>query len=251
LEQISSGEIRIGDRVVNELAPKDRDVAMVFQSYALYPHMTVRENMSFSLKLRGMPRAVASSRPCKRGERNSGSRICWSASPKICPAANASASPWAAPWCAPKAFLFDEPLSNLDARLARTDALRNPQAAARLGHDLDLRDSRSDRGHDHGGSHRRHERGHRAASRHPGELYDNPANLFVAGFIGTPAMNFEPTGLGTILHLRIAGQRLKVFTTERVTAGVEERVGISVNAADVLLFDPGTGLRLSTRSERA
>jgi multiple sugar transport system ATP-binding protein len=309
LEQISSGEIRIGDRVVNDLAPKDRDVAMVFQSYALYPHMTVRENMSFGLKLQGMARSRIEQIVQAAAEKLEIQNLLARKPKDLSGGQRQRVAMGRAMVREPKAFLFDEPLSNLDARLREQMRYEIRKLQRDLGttsvyvtHDQIEAMTMADRivaMHD----------GIAQQVGTPAELYGNPANLFVAGFIGTPAMNFlngtvrngidvmvgtdrlaqiapahatpadgrvivgirperillsaptqgvpsqidllEPTGLGTILHLRIAGQRLKVFTTERVTAGVEERVGISVNAADVLLFDPGTGLRLSTRSERA
>jgi multiple sugar transport system ATP-binding protein len=308
LEQISSGEIRIGDRLVNDLAPKDRDVAMVFQSYALYPHMTVRENMSFGLKLQGMARSRIEQIVQAAAEKLEIQNLLTRKPKDLSGGQRQRVAMGRAMVREPKAFLFDEPLSNLDARLREQMRYEIRKLQRDLGttsvyvtHDQIEAMTMADRivaMHD----------GIAQQVGTPAELYDNPANLFVAGFIGTPAMNFlngtvrngidlmvgtdrlaeiapargtpadgrvivgirperislsaptrgvpaqidllEPTGLGTILHLRIAGQRLKVFTTERVTTGVEERLGISVNAADVLLFDPGTGLRLLTRLER-
>ena len=91
LEEITAGTLRIGDKVVNDVAPKDRDIAMVFQSYALYPHMTVRDNLAFGLKLRKVPKQEIERRVRKRPTRSS-SRTCSTASPRSCPAASASAS---------------------------------------------------------------------------------------------------------------------------------------------------------------
>ena len=118
LEEISDGTIAIGDRVVNDLPPKDRDIAMVFQNYALYPHMTVRENLEFGLKIRKTP--AGRDRPARRrgGRDPRRSRTCSTASRSSSPAASASASPLGrAIVRKPAVFLFDEPLSNLDAKL--------------------------------------------------------------------------------------------------------------------------------------
>jgi multiple sugar transport system ATP-binding protein len=307
LEQSTSGEIRIGDRMVNDLAPKDRDVAMVFQSYALYPHMTVRENMSFGLKLRGLARSRIAQIVQAAAEKLEIQMLLERKPKDLSGGQRQRVAMGRAMVREPKAFLFDEPLSNLDARLREQMRYEIRKLQRDLGttsiyvtHDQIEAMTMADR------IVAMHE-GIAQQVGTPAQLYENPANLFVAGFIGTPAMNFlngsvrdgidvlvgsarlaeaaparatptdarvivgirperitlcapaqglpaqidllEPTGLGTILHLRLAGQRIKVFTTERVTAGVQELVGISVKAADVLLFDPGTGLRLPTRAE--
>ena len=118
LETISHGELLIGGRVVNDVPSRARGVAMVFQTYALYPHMTVRQNMSFGLRLAGL--AEAGDRDARRARRRpcSSSAPTSTAGPPSSRAASASASPWAAPSCASReVFLFDEPLSNLDAKL--------------------------------------------------------------------------------------------------------------------------------------
>lgn len=306
LEQITSGEIRIGGRVVNELAPKDRDVAMVFQSYALYPHMTVRENMSFGLRLRGMPRPRIEQIVLAAAEKLEIGSLLGRKPKDLSGGQRQRVAMGRAMVREPKVFLFDEPLSNLDARLREQMRYEIRKLQRELGttsiyvtHDQMEAMTMADR------IVAMHE-GIAQQIGTPAELYGNPANLFVAGFIGTPAMNFlngtvqnetdvmlgperlcriappayavpmdgrviagirperislgaaaqglsaqidflEPTGLATILHLRIAGQRIKVFTTERVTARIEEFVGICIEAADVLLFDPATGLRLPAR----
>jgi ABC-type sugar transport system ATPase subunit len=99
LENITGGEIRIGGRVVNTVPPKDRDIAMVFQNYALYPHMTVGENMAFSMKLAKAPKEVMR-REVEKAAKSSGWRPCWTATHASSPAGSASASRWAAPSCA-------------------------------------------------------------------------------------------------------------------------------------------------------
>ena len=102
LEDISEGEVRIGGEVVNDRAPKDRDIAMVFQNYALYPHMTVRQNMGFGLKLAKVHRPEIDRR-VEEAARSSISSRTSTASRPICPAGSANASPWAAPSSAPRA----------------------------------------------------------------------------------------------------------------------------------------------------
>lgn len=98
LEEITEGELYIGDRLVNDVAPKDRDIAMVFQNYALYPHMTVYENMAFALKLRKLPKKKLTRKSVKRRRSSTSPNIC-SASPRRSPAASASAWPSAVPSC--------------------------------------------------------------------------------------------------------------------------------------------------------
>jgi multiple sugar transport system ATP-binding protein len=308
LEPISSGEIRIGGRLVNELAPKDRDVAMVFQSYALYPHMTVRENMSFGLKLRGIERTRIDQIVQAAAEKLEIPMLLERKPKDLSGGQRQRVAMGRAMVREPSVFLFDEPLSNLDARLREQmryeiRKLQRDLATTSIyvTHDQMEAMTMADRivaMHD----------GIAQQIGTPADLYGDPANLFVAGFIGTPAMNFlhgvvrdalhvmlgadrlcqitappraipqdgrvivgirperisfaaaadgapargvpaqidflEPTGLATILHLRIAGQRIKVFTTARVTAAIGEPAAISVNAADVLLFHPETGQRL-------
>jgi multiple sugar transport system ATP-binding protein len=308
LEEPSSGDIFIGERRVNELEPKDRDVAMVFQSYALYPHMTVRENMSFSLKLRGLG-----------AERIAG--IVQSASQKLGIEALLDRKPRAlsggqrqrvamgrAMVREPAVFLFDEPLSNLDARLREQMRYEIRKLQRELGttsiyvtHDQIEAMTMADR------IVAMHE-GVAQQIGTPTELYENPSNLFVAGFIGSPAMNFvevtlqeagsgvaamlgdhclcrlphsyllrsdrraivgirperitlasqaplsarieliEPTGLGSVIHLAVGAQRLKVFSAERSSAGLNAQVGLIIDHTDALLFDPDSGERMRSSS---
>ncbi|NLI45322.1 MAG: sn-glycerol-3-phosphate ABC transporter ATP-binding protein UgpC [Chloroflexi bacterium] len=190
LEEITQGEVRIGDQVVNDVAPKDRDIAMVFQSYALYPHMSVYDNMAFGLKLRKMPKDEIDRR-VKESARILGIEGFLKRKPKeLSGGQRQRVAVGRAIVREPKVFLFDEPLSNLDAKLrvqtraeisklhknlqttfiyvthdqteAMTMATRIAVMSKAKLQQLDT----------------------------PQNLYDHPANLFVAGFIGSPAMNF-------------------------------------------------------------
>src|SRR3954469_19627800 len=195
LEDISSGELRIGGQVVNNKTPKDRDIAMVFQSYALYPHMTVRENMGFALKLAKTPQATITEKV------DEAARILDLTQFLDRRPANLSGGQRqrvAMGWAIvrdPAAFLMDEPLSNLDAKLRVQTRTEVSRLQRRLGttmvyvtHDqveaLTLGDRvavmRS---------------GLLQQLDSPAELYAHPVNLFVAGFIGSPAMNFLPAKL--------------------------------------------------------
>jgi multiple sugar transport system ATP-binding protein len=195
LEDISEGELRIGGKVVNNQAPKDRDIAMIFQSYALYPHMTVRQNMAFALKLAKVPKATIDEKV------NDAARILDLTQHLDRRPANLSGGQrqrvamGRAIVRDPAAFLMDEPLSNLDAKLRVQMRTVVARLQKRLGtttvyvtHDqteaMTLGDQvavmRSGRLQQVGT---------------PQELYKVPVNLFVAGFIGSPAMNFMPATL--------------------------------------------------------
>jgi multiple sugar transport system ATP-binding protein len=190
LEDITEGELRIGGKVVNNMAPKDRDIAMVFQSYALYPHMTVRENMGFALKLAKTPKNVIDE---KVGE---AARVLDLTQHLDRRPANLSGGQrqrvamGRAIVRDPAAFLMDEPLSNLDAKLRVQMRTEVSRIQRRLGttmvyvtHDQTEAMTLGDRV-----AVMRNGLLQQVAS--PQELYDRPNNLFVAGFIGSPAMNF-------------------------------------------------------------
>jgi multiple sugar transport system ATP-binding protein len=189
LEEITAGDISIGNRVVNNLAPKDRDIAMVFQSYALYPHMTVEQNMGFSLKLQRTPKEEINKRVA-----NAASILGLEPYLKRYPrhlsgGQRQRVAMGRAIVRNPAVFLFDEPLSNLDAKLRvamRSEIKQNHQrlktTTVYVTHDQIEAMTMADRivvMHD----------GVIEQIGSPLELYDRPANLFVAGFIGSPAMN--------------------------------------------------------------
>jgi multiple sugar transport system ATP-binding protein len=190
LENITAGEISIGERVVNHLPPKARDIAMVFQNYALYPHMTVADNMSFSLRLRGAPAAEIKGR-VKRAADILGLELLLGRYPRqLSGGQRQRVAMGRAIVRDPRVFLFDEPLSNLDAKLRVAMRTEIKQLHQRLKtttvyvtHDQIEAMTMADRivvMHD----------GIIEQIGTPLELYDRPQNLFVAGFIGSPAMNF-------------------------------------------------------------
>mgnify|MGYP005840717327 CR=1 FL=1 len=190
LEDITAGTITIGDRVVNDVAPKDRDIAMVFQNYALYPHMTVFNNMAFGLKLRRVPRAEID-RKVRETARLLGIEGLLDRKPKALSGGQRQrVAVGRAIVRNPKAFLFDEPLSNLDAKLRvemRSELKRLHRRLATttlyVTHDQEEAMTLGDRV-----VVMRDGRVQQAAR--PLEVYDSPVNRFVAGFIGTPPMNF-------------------------------------------------------------
>jgi len=196
LEDISEGEVLIDDRVVNELAPKDRDIAMVFQDYALYPHMSVRENMSFGLTVQKLPKAEIDERVREAAAILNIEDLLDRKPKQLSGGQRQRVAMGRAIVRRPKVFLFDEPLSNLDAKLRvqmRTEIKRLHQRVATtivyVTHDqieaMTLADRvvvlRS---------------GMIEQVGTPDEVYNQPASMFVAGFIGSPTMNFVPGRVG-------------------------------------------------------
>jgi multiple sugar transport system ATP-binding protein len=190
LERISGGEIRIGDRVVNDVPPKERDIAMVFQNYALYPHMTVADNMAFSMKLRRAPKSEIEAR-VKRAAEILGLMPLLDRYPRqLSGGQRQRVAMGRAIVRDPQVFLFDEPLSNLDAKLRvamRTEIKELHQrlktTTVYVTHDQIEAMTMADKIVVMN-------EGRIEQIGAPLELYDRPANLFVAGFIGSPAMNF-------------------------------------------------------------
>ncbi|AWH25011.1 sn-glycerol-3-phosphate ABC transporter ATP-binding protein UgpC [Stenotrophomonas sp. YAU14D1_LEIMI4_1] len=189
LEEISGGTLTIGDRVVNDVAPKDRDIAMVFQSYALYPHMTVAENLAFGLKLRGHDKATIDKRIAEAAQTLGLTEMMDKLPKAMSGGQRQRVALGRALVREPAVFLLDEPLSNLDAKLRHSVRTEIAQLHRKLGttmiyvtHDqveamtlgqriVVLKD------------------GIIQQIDTPMALYDRPANLFVAGFLGSPAMN--------------------------------------------------------------
>jgi multiple sugar transport system ATP-binding protein len=189
LEDISSGDIRIGDRVINEVPPKDRDIAMVFQNYALYPHMTVEKNMAFALSLRKAPASEVQSK-VDRAADILGLKPLLSRFPRqLSGGQRQRVAMGRAIVRDPQVFLFDEPLSNLDAKLRvqmRTEIKELHQrlktTIVYVTHDQIEAMTMADKIVVMNG-------GRVEQVGAPLELYDRPANLFVAGFIGSPSIN--------------------------------------------------------------
>jgi len=195
LEDISSGEVRIGGDVVNDRAPKDRDIAMVFQNYALYPHMTVRENMGFALKLAGVEKEEVNRKVEDAAKTLDLEQHLDRRPANLSGGQRQRVAMGRAIVRDPKAFLMDEPLSNLDAKLRvqmRTEVARLQSrletTTVYVTHDQTEAMTLGDR-----------VAVMRAGALQqvgaPAELYERPVNLFVAGFIGSPAMNFMPAEL--------------------------------------------------------
>ena len=195
LEEISEGEIRIGDRIVNDLTPKDRDIAMVFQSYALYPHMTVEQNLAFGLKLRKLPKKAVQER-VRRAARILQIEEFLKRKPRALSGGQRQrVAMGRAIVREPQAFLMDEPLSNLDAKLRVQMRAEIHQLQRRLGvttiyvtHDQVEAMTMGDRVAVMNA-------GHLQQVNTPQVLYDHPVNEFVAGFIGSPSINLVESQL--------------------------------------------------------
>ena len=212
LEDITAGELLIGDRVVNDIEPKDRDIAMVFQNYALYPHMTVYDNMAFGLKLRKVPKDVIDEKVREAARILDLEKLLDRKPKALSGGQRQRVAMGRAIVRDPKVFLMDEPLSNLDAKLRVQMRIEIAKLHQNLGttiiyvtHDqteamtlgtriVVLKD------------------GYIQQVDTPQNLYDKPQNLFVAGFMGSPQMNFldaevEAAGEG-VAALKIAGKSI-------------------------------------------
>ena len=189
LEDISEGVLRIGDRVVNHVAPRDRDIAMVFQSYALYPHLTVYDNIAFSLRLRGAPKSESDKRVHETAATLGLEEFLKRKPRALSGGQRQRVAMGRAIVREPAAFLMDEPLSNLDAKLRVQTRAEISALQDRLGtttvyvtHDQVEAMTMGDRV-------AVMRKGELQQVAPPQELYDRPVNLFVGGFIGSPAMN--------------------------------------------------------------
>jgi multiple sugar transport system ATP-binding protein len=244
LEEITGGEIAIGGKVVNAMLPKERDIAMVFQNYALYPHMKVRDNMAFSLLLAKRPNAEIEKRVAKAAEILGLTELLERYPRQLSGGQRQRVAMGRAIVRDPQVFLFDEPLSNLDAKLRvsmRTEIKELHQrlktTSVYVTHDqieamtmadqiVVMRDGVVE------------QRGR------PLELYDRPANQFVAGFIGSPAMNFVPgtlrRGDGGVTVAFANG--ISVPAPPGVSGTDGQRIIFGVRPEHLALASPGKGL---------
>jgi multiple sugar transport system ATP-binding protein len=190
LETITSGTLRIGDRVVNDVAPKDRDIAMVFQSYALYPHMTVAENLAFGLKLRGEPAQTIARRVREAADMLGLADLLERQPRALSGGQRQRVALGRALVRQPQVFLLDEPLSNLDAKLRLSMRVEIARLHRRLGTTTVYVTHDQIEAMTLGQRIVVFNRGEIQQIDTPMNLYARPANLFVAGFLGSPAMNF-------------------------------------------------------------
>ena len=250
LEDVTGGEIAIGDRVVNEVAPKDRDIAMVFQSYALYPHMTVRENLEFGLKMRRVPPGERDRLVAEASERLGLAKVIDRRPAQLSGGQRQRVALGRAIVRKPAVFLFDEPLSNLDAKLrgqmrAEIKRLQRELETTTVYVTHDQVEAMT--------------MGSRIAVMRDGkiqqvgeplEIYDRPKNLFVAGFIGTPPMNFVPAKVeanGRAPVLAASGFRLPLPSNAGKNGGVAPGTAVMVGIRPES-FRRETGTEPGTRS---
>jgi multiple sugar transport system ATP-binding protein len=232
LEEISEGEIKIGERVVNDLTPKDRDIAMVFQSYALYPHMTVEQNLAFGLKLRKLPKKEVSERVNRAAKILQIEEFLKRKPRALSGGQRQRVAMGRAIVREPQAYLMDEPLSNLDAKLRVQMRAEIHQLQRRLGvttiyvtHDQVEAMTMGDRVAVMNA-------GHLLQVDTPQVLYDQPVNEFVAGFIGSPSINLVEAELEQAnggLVVEFGGNRLAVDDTAvRNRSGLKDYIGRTV-----------------------
>ena len=189
LEEVTEGNLKIGDRVVNDVAPKDRDIAMVFQSYALYPHMSIYDNMAFGLKLRKVPKAQIDQR-VKEAARILNLENLQKKPRELSGGQRQRVALGRAIVREPAVFLMDEPLSNLDAKLRVQTRAEIARLHQRLGTTMVYVTHDQVEAMTMGTRIAVMDKGELQQVGAPQDLYDHPKKLFVAGFIGSPAMNF-------------------------------------------------------------
>ncbi|WP_416068079.1 ABC transporter ATP-binding protein [Rhizobium sp. ZK1] len=246
LETVSSGDIRIGGRVVTNAPPKERDIAMVFQSYALYPHKTVAENMGFPLKMQKRPKSEINEKVGRAAEILDLTRYLDRYPKQLSGGQRQRVAMGRAIVRDPQVFLFDEPLSNLDAKLRVTMRVEIKELHQRLKtttvyvtHDqieamtmankiVVMRDGRVEQ------------------VGKPLDLYDFPANLFVAGFIGSPSMNFLQGKIATRdgKQIVITDQGV-ILPVDRVNAEDGKAVTYGIRPEHITISDDGIPVEVS------
>jgi multiple sugar transport system ATP-binding protein len=248
LEEISDGTLRIGERVVNDVAAKDRDIAMVFQSYALYPHMTVRDNMAFGLKLRKIPKADIEKRVGEAAQILDLGGLLERKPKELSGGQRQRVALGRAIVREPAVFLMDEPLSNLDAKLRVQTRAEIARLHQRLQTTIVYVTHDQVEAMTMGSRIAVMSAGDLQQVGTPQELYDHPRNRFVAGFIGSPAMNFA--------SLQVEGDRMKGSGFDfPIPSQFRSSIGAASSRAVVAGFRPehlelgGSGERLPIRAK--
>ena len=254
LEDISGGEIMIGENVVNDMEPKDRDIAMVFQNYALYPHMSVYENIAFGLRLRRLPNDEIHKKVCEAAEILGITELLGRKPKQLSGGQRQRVAIGRAIVRVPKVFLMDEPLSNLDAKL------RNQMRAEIILLRRKIQTTFVYVTHDQTEAMTLGDRivimkdGYVMQVGTPQELFNHPANLFVAGFIGTPQMNFFDAKLiknGSKYTVNVRGAEIEVpdYICEKLNArsSVPENVILGARPENLLIRPAGSKNTIKAR----
>jgi multiple sugar transport system ATP-binding protein len=251
LESITGGTMTIGDRVVNDVAPKDRDIAMVFQNYALYPHMTVRENLGFGLRLRGVAREEIDKRVAVASDMLGLNERLEHRPAALSGGQRQRVALGRALVRDPSVFLLDEPLSNLDAKLRLSTRVEIARIHRRLGatmvyvtHDQIEAMTLGQRIVVLNG-------GVVQQLDTPMNLYNKPANLFVAGFLGSPAMNLFQGTLRSADGLRLQMKDASIALASAapgLAAYVDRQVIVGVRPEDLLTVDDHPGVKEHLRA---
>ena len=256
LEEVSAGEIYIGDRLVNDVPPKDRDIAMVFQNYALYPHMNVHDNLGFGLKMRKFTATEINRRVHEAADILGIEDLLKRKPRQLSGGQRQRVAVGRAIVRKPKVFLFDEPLSNLDAKLrvamrAEINKLHRRLEATIIyvTHDQVEAMTMASRIFIMN-------KGALQQSGPPLEVYQHPANRFVAGFIGSPAMNFIEASLvrqAGALYIDATSFKLKLpdAFNDACAAYVDQEIIFGVRPEDMVVHDPVNDGRDNTISARA
>ena len=254
LEEISAGEIAIGGKVVNRVPPKDRDIAMVFQDYALYPHMTVYDNIAYGLKLRKFPRRVIDQKVREAAEILDITDLLKRKPKALSGGQRQRVAIGRAIVRSPKAFLMDEPLSNLDAKL------RNQMRAEIIKLRQKINTTFIYVTHDQTEAMTLGDRivimrdGFIQQIGTPQEVFDHPANLFVAGFIGTPQMNFFDAKLeksGETYYVNTCGVRIDLPADKQAAlkkGNVQPQdITLGIRPDHIVLCDPSAPHAIDAR----
>jgi multiple sugar transport system ATP-binding protein len=250
LEEVSDGALKIGERVVNDLAPKDRDVAMVFQSYALYPHMSVRDNLAFGLKLRKVPKPEIERRVNEAARMIELTNLLDRKPKQLSGGQRQRVALGRAIVREPAVFLMDEPLSNLDAKLrvqTRAEIARLHQrlktTIVYVTHDQVEAMTMGDRI-------AVMNQGLLQQVGSPQELYEHPTNRFVAGFIGSPSMNFIPVTVAQESgKTMLKNETIELPLPERLRSalgGESQKLIAGFRPEHMELGDPEPGVQVAT-----
>jgi multiple sugar transport system ATP-binding protein len=252
LEDITDGQVRIGERVVNDVAPKDRDVAMVFQNYALYPHMSVFENMAFGLRRRKLPESEVKSKVAETAEVLGLSGYLQRRPRELSGGERQRVALGRAMVRKPQVFLFDEPLSNLDAKLRVQMRAEIKRLHQRVGATMIYVTHDQVEAMTLGDRIAVMRKGVLQQCADPFTLYTNPANVFVAGFIGSPPINFFA---GTVAAdggaVTASGVTLPLDEARRAAAGGSRgaAVTVGIRPEDLHLEPVAGGATLPARVE--